>query len=435
MPLTGIAATLSMSKKKPFPIAYGRGELPLRIDPELARALRPVSRPALLNAQGRFQEACRHPVETPPLRGVVGPGDRVVIVTSDKTRPVPNRLLIPWILEEIPVPDDKVTVLLGNGSHGANSPDEITEMFGEAVAERVEIRNHDAFDPSQNRNVGKTGDGTEVWMDRVYLEADRRIVVGFIEPHFFAGFSGGGKGVVPGVAGIDTILSLHRADLIAHPKSTWGELEGNPIQNEIADAVSLAPPDFMVNVTLNSEKEITEFFVGDYQAAHRQGCSSVKASAMVPVSEPVPIVVTSNGGYPLDLNLYQTVKGISAADRIVEKGGTILVASECSDGVPDHGNFAELMRSGTSPKEVLQWVHAQDRPVQDQWQAQILAGILERVEVILYSGLAPGEVEGCKLGSTDDLEACLDSRLARAANPSVAVLPYGPLTIPYLEGK
>lgn len=154
---------------------------------------------------------------------------------------------------------------------------------------------------------------------------------------------------------------------------------------------------------------------------------------MVPVSEPVPIVVTSNGGYPLDLNLYQTVKGISAADRIVEKGGTILVASECSDGVPDHGNFAELMRSGTSPKEVLQWVHAQDRPVQDQWQAQILAGILERVEVILYSGLAPEEVEGCKLGSTDDLEACLDSRLARAANPSVAVLPYGPLTIPYLE--
>ena len=433
MHLSGIAVTLSMSNKKPFPVAYGRGEIPLQIDPALARAFRPVSRPALQNAQGRFREACQNPIDSPPLREVVGPDDRVVIVTSDKTRPVPNRLLIPWILEEIPVPDEQVSVLIGNGSHGANTPDEIAEMFGEAVAKRVDIRNHDAFDALRNQCVGKIGDGTEVWVDRVYLEADKRIVVGFIEPHFFAGFSGGAKGIVPGVAGIDTILSLHRADLIAHPKSTWGELEGNPIQREIAEAVALVPPDFMVNVTLNSEKEITEFFVGDYQEAHRQGCASVKASAMVPVSERVPIVVTSNGGYPLDLNLYQTVKGISAAARIAEEGGTILVASECSDGVPDHGNFAALMQKGTSPKEVLRWIHAQDRTVQDQWQAQILAGILERVEVILYSGLPHEEVEGCKLGSTDDLEACLDSRLAHAANPSVAVLPYGPLTIPYLE--
>ncbi len=418
-------------------IAFGRGTVPIQADPELAQweVIRPTYESALPDGGARFREACRSPIACEPLREIVSPGDRVVIVTSDGTRPVPNRLLIPWILEELPVPVENVTVLLGNGTHRANTDGEIAEMFGEDVAGRVAIRNHDGYDPERNSCVGKTTGGTDVLLDRVYLEADKRIVVGFIEPHFFAGFSGGAKGIAPGVAGVGTVLRLHRAELIADPMSTWGVLEENPIQQEIAEAVAFCPPDFMVNVTLNSDKEMTEFYAGDYREAHRQGCAAVKASSMAPVPAAFPVVVTSNSGYPLDQNLYQTVKGISAAARVVEEGGAILVASECSDGVPDHGNFAEIMQTGDSPEAVLKSIYDLERPILDQWQAQILAGILERADVRVYSRMERADIRSCKLAVAEDLDGVLRERIEAAGKGArVAVLPDGPLTIPYVEG-
>ena len=237
------------------------------------------------------------------------------------------------------------------------------------------------------------------------------------------------------MAGLETILRFHRAELIADPMSTWGVLEANPIQREIAEAVAFCPPDFMVNVTLNSAKEITAFYTGDYREAHRQGCAAVKASSMAPVPEAFPVVVTSNSGYPLDQNLYQTVKGISAASRVVEDGGTILVASECSDGVPDHGNFSEIMQAGSSPEAVLRSIYDLERPILDQWQAQILAGILERAEVAVYSRMEPADIRACKLSVAEDLDAALRARIeAVGSGARIAVLPDGPLTIPYLEG-
>ncbi len=419
-------------------MAFGRGSIPLSADPTLAEweVIRPAFEPALPDAVARFRETVRSPIGCGPLREAVRPSDRVVIVTSDGTRPVPNRLLIPWILEELPVPVEQVRVLLGTGTHRANSPEEIGEMFGEGVARGVEILNHDGFDPDRNGWVGKTEGGTDVCLDRVYLEADKRIVVGFIEPHFCAGFSGGAKGVAPGIAAVETILRLHRAELIADPMSTWGVLEGNPIQEEIAEAVAFCPPEFMVNVTLNSQKEITGVYAGEYREAHREGCAAVKGSAMVPVQGAFPVVVTSNSGYPLDQNLYQTVKGISAAARIAEPGGAILVASECSDGIPDHGNFARIMQEGSSPGEVLKGIYGLERPILDQWQAQILAGILERADVQVYSRMERAEIEACKLSVTEDLGAALQERIEAAGKGArVAVLPDGPLTIPYLEGE
>lgn len=418
-------------------IAFGRKTVPIYADPGLAEweVIRPAYGTGLPDAGTQFREACRNPIGCVPLREVVSPGDRVVIVTSDGTRPVPNRVLIPWILEELPVPVDSVTVLLGNGTHRANTDAEIVEMFGEDVAGRVAICNHDGYDPKRNAWVGKTAGGTDVFLDRGYLEADKRIVVGFIEPHFFAGFSGGAKGVVPGVAGVETVLGLHRAELIADPRSTWGVLVGNPIQAEIAEAVGFCPPDFMVNVTLNADKEMTGIYAGDYRKAHRQGCAAVKALSMAPVAEAFPVVVTSNSGYPLDQNLYQTVKGISAAARVVADGGAILVASECSDGVPDHGNFAQIMRTGCSPGDVLRAIYDLERPVLDQWQAQILAGILEQVEVAVYSRMEWAEVRDCKLEVAEDLDGALRERIeAVGKGARVAVLPDGPLTIPYVEG-
>ncbi len=418
-------------------VAFGRGSVSINADPDLAEweVIRPSIGEAIPDPQPRFREAIENPFASDPLGELVSPGDNVVIVTSDGTRPVPNRQLIPWILEALPVPGDQVTVLLGNGTHRANSDAEIAGMFGSAVASRLRIRNHDAYDRSNNVHLGRSACGTDVWLDRAYVEADKRIVLGFIEPHFFAGFSGGPKGVAPGVAGIETIYRLHRSDLIANPMSTWGVLDGNPLQQEVREAVALCPPDFLVNVTLNGEKAISGYYVGDYLEAHRRGCDAARSASMAPVDRPFHVALTSNSGYPLDQNLYQAVKGMSAAARIVEDGGTVLVASECSDGVPDHGNFADLMRAGAGPRDVLEAVHDRE-PVPDQWQAQTLAAILERVEVGVYSRMGRAEIEACKLAAVQDLDATLREEIrAVGGRARVAVLPDGPLTIPYLADQ
>ena len=415
-------------------IAYGKGHISLNADPAVAEwtSIRPRFEPAHPDPVNGFRDAVANPIGSEPLASLIGPSDRVAIVTSDGTRPVPNRELIPWILEAIPVPEEQVTVILGTGTHRPNSTEEIEAMFGREVVSRVHIINHDAFDESTNVDLGRISTGTPAYLDRAYLEADKRIVVGFIEPHFFAGYSGGAKGIAPGVAGIDTILQLHRADLIGDPNSTWGQMEGNLIQKEIAEIVALCPPDFMVNVTLNGDKEISRFYLGDYQAAHGVGCSAAKEAAMQAVERAFPVVVTSNSGYPLDQNLYQTVKGISAAARIVGDGGHIFVASECSDGVPDHGNFAAIMRKGDAASDVLDSIQTLERPILDQWQAQILAGILDRVSISVASGMDRDAIEACKLETTDDLNAAVREAIGESDDARVAVLPDGPLTIPYL---
>lgn len=422
--------------KKTIHIAYGRGHVAIQADPERAEweVIRPRFEPALADPCADFIAAVNDPIGSKPLKDLIRPGDRVVIATSDGTRPVPNRQLIPWILDVLPVPESQVTVLVGTGTHRPNTDAELAEMFGEEVLKRVRIVNHDAFDTSRNDLVGKTNSGTPVFLNKEYLNADKRIAVGFIEPHFFAGFSGGPKAVAPGLAGIQTIFRLHRAELIGHPDSTWGVLHENPLHREIREAVALCPPDFLVNVTLNAEKRISGYYLGDLQAAHAKGCAKVKASAMAPVRAPFPVVVTSNSGFPLDQNLYQTVKGLSAAARIVSEGGAILVASACSDGVPDHGNFASLMRQGATPDDVIRGVYEKE-PILDQWQAQVLAGILKRARVGVYTQMNPELVRQCKLNVVQDLDTALRDHIAALGkNARIAVLPDGPLTIPYVEG-
>lgn len=416
-------------------IAYGKGRIPLPLDPALAdwSVIAPTEGPRLADPRAAFFEAAARPVGAPPLASLARPGDRVCIVTSDGTRAVPNRQLIPWIVEAMGVADAQVEVLLGTGTHRPNTPAEIDAMFGEETARRLRIVNHDAYDAGRNVRVGESPMGVAAFVDRAWVEADVRVVVGFIEPHFFAGFSGGPKGVVPGVAGIDSILHLHCYDLIAHPNSTWGVIEGNPIQSEIRGMVALCPPHFMVNVTLDAEKAISGAYLGHYLEAHAVGCEAVRASAMVAVREPFDLVVTSNSGFPLDQNLYQTVKGISAAARIAKPGGTILVASECADGLPSHGAFGSLMSGAANPADVLAGIRGLARPTLDQWQAQILCDILGRNEIVLHSALGPEDLAKSKLTAAPDLAAAARERLRRiGAGARAAVMPEGPLTIPYL---
>ena len=416
-------------------IAYGRRVIGLRLDPDLAEwhVIRPRFAPALPNPEEVFRAACQQPIASRPLREVITANDRLVIVTSDGTRPVPNRQLIPWLLQELPVPAEQVTILLGTGSHRANTPAEIMAMFGEDIATRVKIVNHNAFDPQANVYIGEGSAGKAAYLNKIYVEADKRIVVGFIEPHFFAGFSGGAKGIIPGIASIDTVIRIHGFDLIADPLSTWGTVEENPIRHELEGMVQHCPPHFMVNVTLNSAKEMTGIFVGDYITAHRQGCLRAKEEVMQPVPHRFPLVITSNSGYPLDQNLYQTVKGISAAARITEPGGTVLIASECSDGLPDHGNFGALMRAGHSADDILQNIMDLPEEILDQWEAQVYAYLMKEYEIQLCCSMDPATVRACKLQPIADLQAAAEKVIGKLGQrPPVAVLPDGPLTIPYV---
>ena len=226
-------------------LAYGRGRLAVEV-PDQAVVIAPAELPGLPDERAAFESAVRAPIGAAPLRDVAGPADSVAIVIADITRPSPSERLVPWIMAELArVPRENFVIVNGTGSHRANTRDELIQMLGAEVVESVRIVNHNAFDDSTLTRLGRTSYGGEIWLNADYLRADVRIVTGFIEPHFFAGFSGGPKGVVPGVAGIKTIMHLHNAQMIGHPRSTWALLEGNPVQGEIREAVAMAPPQFM----------------------------------------------------------------------------------------------------------------------------------------------------------------------------------------------
>ena len=415
-------------------VAYGASRIPLQLDDRLAewRVIAPSFEPPLPDPHAAFVRACAHPIDSPPLRDLVKSTDRVVIVTSDGTRPVPNHLIIPWLLDALPVPSEQVTVIIGAGSHRTATSGEIAAAFGVA-SRRVRIVSHDAYDSETHERVGDLGPRFPVFLNKAYVRADKRIVVGFIEPHFFAGFSGGPKGIVPGVAGIETILQTHAYPLIADPRSTWGVLEGNPVHEVIARAAALCPPDFLINVAMNADKEISAIFAGHYLHAHRAGCGHVREKATVAVPHAFPVVVTSNSGYPLDQNLYQSVKGMSAAARILDPGGTTFMASECRDGLPDHGLFGMTLKRAASREAIDAELRSRVTTELDQWQVQVLHQVLRQGRVALYSTLDPETVKACGLIPVADLQRSLTQHL-KTLGPGtpVAVMTEGPQTIPYI---
>lgn len=414
-------------------LAYGRGRLPIEV-PDSATVIMPEELPGLPHEQAAFTDAVRAPIGTPPLRDLVADTDRVAIVIADITRPSPSERLVPWILAELAhVPRENFVILNGTGSHRANTREELTQMLGAEIVETVRVVNHDGFDEAALRYLGRTSYGGEIWINREYLAADVHIATGFIEPHFFAGFSGGPKGIVPALAGIQTIMHLHNATMIGHPDSTWGRLAGNPVQGEIREAVALAPPEFMVNVALNNRRQITAVWAGHYITAHEAGCRFVAEHATRPVDAPFDIVITTNSGYPLDQNLYQAVKGMSAAARIVRPGGAIVAAAECSDGIPDHGNFKQLLQMRPTPDELLTLIEAPGFALYDQWEAQTQALVQRKAQVYLYSSLDPDTVRRAMLTPISNIEAALGELLQRfGPNARIAVLPEGPQTVPYV---
>jgi nickel-dependent lactate racemase len=415
---------------------YGSDGLDVDLPDNRTTVIEPDYPPGVDDPHGTLLDALAAPIGSPPPADLVKPGQRIAISVCDGTRPQPRELMLRALFESLPqIRPEDVVILVATGTHRANTETELRAMLGDDVVSRYRIVNHDARDEISLRHVGETSRGVPVWLAREWLDADVRITTGFVEPHFFAGFSGGPKMVAPGLAGLATTMVLHDARHVGHPKATWGVTEGNPIHDDVREIARMTGVHFAFDVTLNGAKEITAAFAGELFEEHEKACANSRREAMRGVEAPFDVVLTTNSGFPLDQNLYQSIKGMSAAAQIVKDEGVILCAAECRDGLPDHGAYAELLKRRGTPAELLAMVHEPGFSEPDQWQIQVQALIQDRARVLVKTSyLTPDQLKEAHFESMDDIDAEVSRALEQAGPDStLCVLPRGPQTIPYVR--
>jgi len=419
-------------------LAYGTDGLSVALPEDRTTVVEPRWEPTVADPRAVLLQALRTPVAGPPLRERVRPGATVAISVCDATRPQPRQLMVSALLEELEglVRLEDVVVLVATGTHRANTDAEVRAMLGDDLVDTVRVVNHDARDDATLTWMGTYGDGVPVWLCSEWVQADVRLTTGFVEPHFFAGFSGGPKMVTPGLAGLETVLTLHDARRIGHPQARWGVCEGNPVHDDIRAAAAATGADFALDVVLNRDQGIVAAFGGDLLAMHEAARERSRGLAMAPVPGEFDVVLTTNAGFPLDQNLYQAVKGMSAAATVVRPGGLILCAAECRDGFPDHGSYREVLASAASPQALFDEISAREVTVPDQWQVQVQAKIQVKARVGVHSSyLSADDLRSAHLEPVPDLAEAVDRALSEAGPRSrVCVLPEGPMTIPYVTG-
>lgn len=385
-------------------------------------------RPAY-EAETLVRRALEQPVGSLPLCELSRGKQRVTIIASDHTRPVPSRLLMPELLREIRTgnPEAEITILIATGCHRETTREELVAKFGEEIVAMEKIVIHDCDDTENMVLLGTLPSGGECWVNRLACEADLLVSEGFIEPHFFAGYSGSRKAVLPGVAGRSTVLANHCAEFIDHPASRAGSLKENPIHRDMVWAARKAGLAFILNVVLNGEKEIIHAVAGDMEAAHEAGCRFLAGLCGVDAAM-ADIVITTNGGYPLDQNIYQAVKGMTAAEATVNEGGVIIMLSKSNDG---HGGeaFCRELMAGDDMDALMADILRRGRgeTLPDQWQAQIMIRILQRARVIFVSDADDELVSRLHMTPAHSLKEALALAVQMAAveNPSITAIPDG----------
>ncbi len=409
--------------------------MPVDLPDDATTVIQPQPRPALPDPHAALLHALRNPVGVRPLRDAVPKGAMVGISVCDITRAQPRPQMLRAILEEIPrVRTEDITVFIATGTHRGNTAEEVEAMLGAELAGELRVVMHDARDFGSLVHLGETSKGVPVLLNREWVESDFKITTGFVEPHFFAGFSGGPKMVAPGLAGLDTVMVLHDAKRIGHPRAVWGVTQGNPVHDDVREISRLTGVDFAVDVTLNRDQQITAVFAGDLPTEHAAACEAARRDAMQPVAAPFDVVLTTNSGYPLDQNLYQAVKGMSAAAEVVKPGGQIICVAECRDGLPDHGAYAAILAEKDSPAELLEMINSPGYSTPDQWQVQIQAQIQMKASVSVVAGcLDPEQIRAAHFVPAEDPgEAVLQVLASSGPGSTLCVLPQGPQTIPYV---
>lgn len=375
------------------------------------------------------RRALQNPLGSPRLRHMIKPGERIVIIASDITRPAPSYKIIPPILEELWAADvkpDDVTVVFALGSHRKHTPEEMKKLVGEEVFTRVRCLDGD---PDDFVHMGETAMGTPVDVTRIVAEADRRIGTGNIEYHYFAGYSGGAKAIMPGVSTRAAIQSNHSRMVL--PAAAAGQLEDNPVRQDLEEAIGFCPLDFIVNVVLDERKEIIHAAAGHFIEAHREGCGFLDKLYLKEIKERADIVIVSQGGAPKDLNLYQTQKALDNAKHAVKKGGVVILAGCCKEGMGEE-TFEEWMVNSDSPQEIIERIQKDFRL--GGHKAAAIALVLRDAEIYLVSEMEKEFVESIFLKHFDTVQSALDSAFAKlGASATVLVMPYGGSTLPKVK--
>ena len=412
-------------------VPYGRTRLTAEIADDRLEAILcshlesyvpPMEETALVEA------ALASPIGSEPLETLVRGKNNIVLIASDHTRPVPSRVLVPPMLRAVRRgnPEANITILIATGCHRGTTKAELMEKFGEEIVEKETIIIHDCAAEEAMVTIGTLPSGGTLRINRIAAEADLLISEGFIEPHFFAGFSGGRKSVLPGIAAKETVYWNHNAEFIASPYARTGILEGNPIHRDMIYAARTAKLAFICNVVINAKHEVVGAFAGDCEQAHVAGTEFLKELCLCPKA-PADIVITSNNGYPLDQNIYQAVKGMTAGEATCKNGGVIIMVAACNDG---HGgeSFLQTMTQDLSPAQILEQIQSTSKQdtVPDQWESQILARILSKYQVVLVSECDPALVKAMKMHPATDLHEAITLAEQLLGNPgTITVIPEG----------
>ncbi|MGV3613733.1 MAG: nickel-dependent lactate racemase [Fimbriimonas sp.] len=415
---------------------YGRNGLDVELpDANVVGVLSLRNAPHLEDADAAIAEAIAHPIGAKPLRELARGRQNAIIVVCDVTRPVPNPTILPHLLEALNaggIPDARITILVATGTHRPNLDAELIQMLGPEVVERCRVVNHYCADDASVREIGVSPNGVPVALNTTYLDADLKITVGMIEPHFMAGYAGGRKMVMPGVAAERTIQAWHSPCFLEHPNATMGITRGNPVHEESLAIANMARPDFIVDVALDVQKRICAVFAGDMERAWEAGVEFVSRTVFDYVDAPVDVCVTTCGGHPLDLTFYQTIKGMVGALPIVRPGGTIIVASQMAEGVGNRHFLDALLdirdiATFTDDIQAPGW-----RFLGDQWQIEELAKAVRHHRIaVVGEGVPPDLLRRLFVASYPSVEAAVADALRRHGEGArIAVIPKGPYVIP-----
>jgi nickel-dependent lactate racemase len=416
-------------------LKYGSEGLDLDLPetPNFQGVLYPKEAPPLADPPAAVAEALENPVAASSLAEVARGRKDAVIVISDSTRPVPNALLLPLItatLERAGIPSEAITILVATGIHRPNEGAELERLVGPEIAGRYRIRNHFSKRDEDMVNVGEIDEGVPALVNGTYVEADLKILTGFIEPHMWAGFSGGRKSILPGISSVKTLEFMHGPEMVAHPRTRYGILEGNPFHAAGLAVMKQAGADFIVNVTLDTAKRVTGVFAGHPVEAHLAGVEFLSRYCIHTLDAPLDFVVTTNSGAPLDCNLYQSSKGLSGVSSATREGGVILIASECWEGFGSE-EYREVFEHATSPAAFIEKLMRKEFFIPDQWCAQETYQVMMKNEVWIHTrGIDDDTLRRLHFTPVPAIEEAVETLLWRFGQDARwAVVPDGPLLI------
>ncbi|MDR1140941.1 MAG: nickel-dependent lactate racemase [Planctomycetaceae bacterium] len=423
-----------------YSLAYGRGTLSVDLpEKNVVKVLGIQPAVVLPEPMEEVRRKLSNPNTSEPLAKIAAGKKSACIVVCDITRPIPNKIILPpilEILEEAGIADSEILLLVATGLHRASTPEEKLEMFGETIVNRYRVEDHNARNQNEHDYLGNSTHGVPIWIDRRYLAAEVKILTGLIEPHFMAGFSGGRKSICPGIAAAETIGTWHSPQFLEHKNARFGCIENNPVHNEQLEIAQKSGCDFIVNVVINHHRQILAVVAGAMDNAHLEGVNIARKCVADTVNKPVDVVITSAAGYPLDKTWYQAIKGIVGAVEILKQNGTIILVAACDEGLGSQA-FEEIATRFPTIETFMEAILADQFYVADQWQIEELAKALRKGKVkIVSNGLPPEVFQKYYVTPSPSLEqAVADAFAEYGTEMTIAVMPDGPYVLALVNSE